>query len=110
MTTGSILGSFARLRMTEESVLQGCRHRQLRFRDVSYPTMKLPRPPLLLSALAALAVPTAFGLEWKEQHLTIEAQPLQRSAETSFAFTNRSDRPVQITSVDTSCDCTEATP
>jgi hypothetical protein len=57
-----------------------------------------------------LLLANASALEWKAQHLSIKAVPLQRTAETTFEFTNTSDRPVTITSIDTSCDCTEATP
>jgi hypothetical protein len=64
-------------------------------------------PALFLSFLAALSAP---GLDWKTQSQSIKAAPLQRTAETEFEFTNTSDKPVTITSIDTSCDCTEATP
>lgn len=57
-----------------------------------------------------LAATTTSALEWKTQHLSIQAAPLQREAVTAFEFTNTSGRPVKITSVDTSCDCLEATP
>lgn len=61
---------------------------------------------LLLSTLALPAV----ALEWKTQHLSIRAAPLQKTAETLFEFTNTGARTVTILGVDTSCDCLEATP
>jgi hypothetical protein len=57
-----------------------------------------------------LLVTSACALEWKTQSLSVKAAPLQRHAETAFEFVNRGDKPVTITSVDTSCDCLEATP
>ena len=63
----------------------------------------------LFSFLALLlAATTASALEWKTQHLTIKAAPLDRTAQTAFDFTNTSDKTVTIKSVDTSCDCLEA--
>jgi len=64
-------------------------------------------PPHLL--LLALAVP-AFGLEWKTKELAVKASPLQKTAEAIFDFTNSSSKTVTIIGIDTSCDCTEATP
>lgn len=65
------------------------------------------RPALL----AALLCPAAgFALEWKVQHLSLKAAPLQKTAEAFFEFSNPSDRSVTITGVDSSCDCLEATP
>ncbi len=61
----------------------------------------------LLPFTAGLPV---LALEWKTQQLTLKAAPLQKSAETSFEFTNSSAKAVTILGIDTSCDCTEATP
>ncbi len=55
-----------------------------------------------------LAAGPAAALEWKTQHLSLKAAPLDRTAEIAFDFTNRGDKPVTIRSVDTSCDCLEA--
>lgn len=55
-----------------------------------------------------LAAASASALEWKTQHLSIKAAPLDRTAETAFDFTNNGAKPVTIRSVDTSCDCLEA--
>lgn len=64
-----------------------------------------------LALLALLLVATdAIALAWKTTHLSIKGVPLQRTGETAFEFTNTSDRPVTITGIHTSCDCTEATP
>ena len=52
----------------------------------------------------------ARALDWKTQQLSVKAAPLQKSAETSFEFTNSSTKTVTILGVDTSCDCLEATP
>ena len=82
-----------------------CRSLQPRFRDPS-----IMKPALAALLLSVIATPGALALEWQTQHQSVKAAPLQRTAETSFAFTNTSDRPVTITSVDTSCDCTEAKP
>ena len=57
----------------------------------------------------ALAVST-LALDWKTKALSVKAAPLQRIAETAFEFTNTSAKTVTILGVDTSCDCTEATP
>ena len=62
----------------------------------------------LFSLLALVLVASASALEWKTQHLTIKAAPLDRTAQTAFDFTNTSDKTVTIKSVDTSCDCLEA--
>ncbi|MDQ5978113.1 MAG: hypothetical protein QG602_1085 [Verrucomicrobiota bacterium] len=66
---------------------------------------------LRLALLVALLCPApGLALEWKVQHLSLKAVPLQKTAEAFFEFTNPSDRPVTITGVDSSCDCLEATP
>jgi hypothetical protein len=65
---------------------------------------------LLVALLILVSSTVAQGLEWKTQFRSVTAAPLQRTAETVFEFTNTSDKPVTITSIDTSCDCTEATP
>ena len=70
----------------------------------------MKRASLPLFLIATLAAAPAIALEWKTQHLSIQAAPLQRNAETVFAFTNTGTKPVTITSVDTSCDCLEAKP
>lgn len=59
---------------------------------------------LLLSALAS----PASALDWKTQQLSVKAVPLQKTAETSFEFTNTGVKTVTILGVDTSCDCLEA--
>lgn len=61
---------------------------------------------LLFSALGV----SARALDWPARELSVKAVPLQSTAETTFAFTNRSDKPVAILGVDTSCDCLDATP
>lgn len=71
--------------------------------------MNRPALSALLLAFALPAVP-AWALEWKTTEATIKAAPLQRTAQTEFAFTNAGTQPVTITSVDTSCDCLEAAP
>jgi hypothetical protein len=65
-----------------------------------------------LAAFLALLLATgpASALEWKTQHLSLKAAPLDRTAETAFEFTNQGDKTVTIKSVDTSCDCLEAHP
>src|SRR5688572_2851916 len=64
----------------------------------------------LLPFITLLCATAASALEWKSQQMSIKAAPLQRTAETVFEFANTGDRPVTITGIDTSCDCTEATP
>lgn len=71
--------------------------------------MKSLRPFPSLLALALAALPAA-ALEWKTTHLEITTAPLQKTTETAFEFTNTSDRPVTIKSVETSCDCLDAAP
>jgi len=66
-----------------------------------------PLCAILAFLLAALSAP---ALEWQTQHQSVKAAPLQKTAETSFEFTNPGSKPVTIIGVDTSCDCTEATP
>jgi len=61
---------------------------------------------LLFSVLGV----SALALDWKTRELSVKAIPLQKSAETAFEFTNTSDKTVTILGIDTSCDCTEATP
>ncbi|AOS46293.1 hypothetical protein Verru16b_03394 [Lacunisphaera limnophila] len=65
---------------------------------------------LLAPLFLLLAAVTAPALEWPATHLTLRSVPLQKTADTGFDFKNTSDRPVTITSVDVSCDCTEVTP
>jgi len=62
---------------------------------------------LMLQLLCAVG---ASALEWRETHQVLKAAPLQSTAAISFAYTNRGDRPVSITRVDTSCDCLDAEP
>lgn len=57
-----------------------------------------------------LAALPALALEWPVTHLALKTAPLQKTTETAFAFTNTGDKPVTITSVDSSCDCLEVTP
>lgn len=63
-----------------------------------------------LALLVAACAASASALEWKTQHLKVQAAPLQRHAEAAFEFANRGDKVVTIRSVDTSCDCLEAAP
>ena len=65
---------------------------------------------LLLPFLFLLAAVRLPALEWTTTHQTVQATPLRSTAETQFEFTNRTDRPVTITRVDTSCDCLDAEP
>jgi len=58
----------------------------------------------------SLATLPAFALDWKTQHLSLTAVPLQHQVEAEFPFTNAGDKTVTIKSVDTSCDCLEAVP
>jgi hypothetical protein len=64
----------------------------------------------VVSAVAGFTALPAFALEWKSTHQTVKAEPLQSTADTTFVFTNRSDKPVTILSVNTSCDCLDAEP
>ncbi|HWA27785.1 MAG TPA: DUF1573 domain-containing protein [Lacunisphaera sp.] len=59
--------------------------------------------------LSFLTLP-AVALEWKTKEISVKAAPLQKIAETSFDFTNTGAKVVTILGIDTSCDCTEATP
>ncbi len=68
-----------------------------------------PLPFLTVLLAASLTIP-AFALDWKNQHLSVKAVPLQKSAEAFFEFTNTSGKTVTLKGVDTSCDCLEATP
>jgi len=62
----------------------------------------------LTSLVLLLVATSASALEWPTQELTIKAAALDRTAQTAFAFTNKSDKTVTIRSVDTSCDCLDA--
>lgn len=64
---------------------------------------------LAAAALLCLTAPAAFGLQWSTLHLSLVAKPLQREAEAAFTFTNTGTEPVEITGVDSSCDCLQAT-
>ena len=65
---------------------------------------------LLTFALTlALAALPAAALDWKTTHVELTTAPLQKTTETSFEFTNPSDKPVTIRGVDSSCDCLDAT-
>jgi hypothetical protein len=66
----------------------------------------LPWFTFLVFSLSALP---GQALEWQAHKLILKTVPLQKTAETSFAFTNSSDRTVKIIGIDTSCDCTVAT-
>jgi hypothetical protein len=71
----------------------------------------MKRPLLcLLALLPFTAGVPVLALDWKTQQLTLKAAPLQKTAETTFEFTNTSAKTVTILGIDTSCDCTEATP
>jgi hypothetical protein len=69
-------------------------------------SMKLFAPLLL----ALLGLAPVYALEWKATHQSVKAIPLQSTAEALFEFSNRSDKPVTILSVNTSCDCLDAEP
>lgn len=64
---------------------------------------------LTFTLTLTLAALPAFALEWKTEHLALKTAPLQKTTETFFEFTNTSDKTVTITSVDSSCDCLDAT-
>jgi len=64
----------------------------------------------LLALLPFTAGVPLLALDWKTQQLSLKAAPLQKSAETFFEFTNTSSKAVTILGINTSCDCTEATP
>jgi len=64
------------------------------------------------TALAALLLPTSVllrALDWQTTTAALELKPFQGKAELEFAFVNRSDRPVRIVDLRTSCDCLVAT-
>jgi hypothetical protein len=64
----------------------------------------------LLPFALALSFAAAHALEWKTESISLKTVPLQKTTETAFEFTNTSAKPVTIKSVDTSCDCLEASP
>jgi hypothetical protein len=66
--------------------------------------MKLHLTCLLFSALV---LPT-LALDWPTRQRSVKTLPLQKTAETSFAFTNTGTTSVTILNIDPSCDCTEA--
>jgi len=63
---------------------------------------------LQLLALGALLAVRAFGLEWKTTELSTRTQYFQSEIEVSFDFSNRSERPVLIRDLETSCSCLQA--
>lgn len=65
---------------------------------------------LLLSSVVLACTVAAPALEWKNTHQSVQAVPLQSTAEAVFEFVNRSGKPVTILSVNTSCDCLDAEP
>ena len=67
-------------------------------------------PMKSLFVFLLLTAASASALDWKMQHLSLTAVPLQHQVEAEFPFTNTGDRTVTIKSVDTSCDCLEAVP
>lgn len=69
----------------------------------------MKRLSLCLAAilLSAHGLP-ARALDWKTRELSVKAAPLEKTAETSFEFTNTGTKTVTILGVDTSCDCLEA--
>jgi Protein of unknown function (DUF1573) len=68
------------------------------------------RIPLILAlGSVALASPApAAGLAFERESIEVAAQPGQRIVHVEFPFRNSGDRPVTITSVETSCRCTSA--
>lgn len=64
----------------------------------------------LLSLALALTGVMAQALDWTTTHQSVQASPLQSTAETTFTFINRGEQPVTILSVNTSCDCLDAEP
>lgn len=71
--------------------------------------MKRTLPCLSVLMFVSLALP-AGALDWKTHQRSVKAALLQHTIETSFEFTNPGDKTVTILGIDTSCDCTEATP
>jgi hypothetical protein len=69
--------------------------------------MKLLLSSVALNLVCAVVSP---ALEWKTTHQSVQAVPLQSTAEAVFDFVNRSDKPVTITAINTSCDCLDAEP
>lgn len=63
---------------------------------------------VLSRAAGATAVAGPTPLSWETTERTIVATPGQEIATCLFPFRNVSDRPVQITSVNTGCVCTTA--
>lgn len=61
----------------------------------------------LMSALLS-AYPVCASLSWSVDQLDLPAQVLDRSLSAEFPFTNKTDAPVTITEVTSSCGCTTA--
>ncbi len=66
-------------------------------------------PLLLVLGAAALASRApAGGLVFERASIQVAAQPGQKVVHVEFPFRNSGDKPVTITSVETSCRCTSA--
>ncbi|MES1168218.1 MAG: hypothetical protein ABUL61_03505, partial [Oleiharenicola lentus] len=60
--------------------------------DVTMKRLSLCLAAILLSALGL----PAGALEWKTRELSVKAAPLEKTAETSFEFTNTGSKTVTI--------------
>jgi hypothetical protein len=66
---------------------------------------------LIILITSGLSVGSLFGaepLQWEQHTIEVTTSPKQKTVEVAFAFTNTSEKPVTIKSVEPSCDCTTA--
>lgn len=64
--------------------------------------------PLCLNILICLTTAVHAELALDQNPLVIKPKPEDEVVETTFTFTNRNDKPLTITRLDSSCSCLEA--
>jgi Protein of unknown function (DUF1573) len=67
-----------------------------------------PMRMLLLTGLWSLAATLQAGLTFDQNPLQINPKPEDEEIESTFTFTNTGSKPIQVTGLESSCSCLEA--
>lgn len=70
--------------------------------------MNLKAPALLLALLVSAAVSAQAQLTWEQTQIELRPKPGDAEAVANFKYENKTDKPIKITSVKSSCGCTVA--
>jgi hypothetical protein len=66
------------------------------------------RRTLLIASLLGLALPVSAGLVFDQDPLELRPKPEDEKVEASFTFTNKGNKAIKVTGLDSTCSCLEA--